>query len=190
MDKKKLRMETLDQMKRISTDLHRLKSEQITKALLNDPVFQNAETIGITISNFPEVDTHQLIQLAWNYNKRVAVPKCKAKPRRMEFYAITSFDQLEVVYMNLQEPILNATEFIPSDSIDLMIVPGVVFSRDGFRIGFGGGFYDRYLKEFQGATRSLAFDIQIKDSIPIEPHDIPVDGIYTETAYIETGVDR
>lgn len=97
----------------------------------------------------------------------------------MFFYAIENFGQLENVYMNLREPIVEETQLVVAEQIDIMIVPGVVFDKKGFRIGFGGGYYDRYLERYNGVTISLAFDTQIVNSVPIEPHDLPVDIIIT-----------
>ncbi|MDP4171615.1 MAG: 5-formyltetrahydrofolate cyclo-ligase, partial [Bacillota bacterium] len=68
---------------------------------------------------------------------------------------------------------------MPASQIDLQIVPGLAFDTAGFRLGFGGGYYDRYLKEFTGVTLSLAFVPQIIGNLPIEPHDIPVSKIIT-----------
>ena len=98
----------------------------------------------------------------------------------MDFRLITSFDDLETVYMDLKEPIVSRTVSIDKGQIDLQIVPGVVYSDEGFRIGFGGGYYDRYLTDYEGDRVSLAFEIQTSQEVPIEEHDIPVNKIITE----------
>ena len=159
-------------------------SQKITDRILSSDEFKNAKTIGLTISRFPEVNTIPLIEAAWTMGKRVVVPKCIRATREMDFRLITSLDDLETVYMDLLEPIISETEAVHRNEIDLQIVPGVVYSNDGYRIGFGGGYYDRYLKKFTGETIFIAFECQIGHAVPIESHDIPVDKIFTEKRQI------
>lgn len=89
----------------------------------------------------------------------------------MIFRQITNFDQLETVYMSLREPIPALTVETEANEIDLLFVPGVAYTRRGERIGYGGGYYDRYLLQYEGKTLSLAFDFQIVSYIPIESFD-------------------
>ncbi|MDN7240473.1 5-formyltetrahydrofolate cyclo-ligase [Planococcus sp. N028] len=187
MEKVQQRNEVLTQLKEMNEHTYQEKSRTILSRLMEDPAFEAAGTIGVTIAAFPEVDTIPLIEFCWENGKQVAVPKCNPSTYTMDFYVIENFNQLETVYMKLKEPIVTETIHASPEQIDLMIVPGVVFSRSGYRIGFGGGYYDRYLTSFPGVTRSLAFDLQIADSVPIEVHDIPVAGIHTESGFIETG---
>ncbi|WP_281864312.1 5-formyltetrahydrofolate cyclo-ligase [Planomicrobium okeanokoites] len=187
MGKTSQRKEMINELKAMDTENHRVKSEAIIQFLLKDEAFQQAEVIGLTISAFPEVDTHRLIEECWKAGKKTVVPKCEPLSRSMDFRNIDSFDQLETVYMKLQEPIIEQTEPVKPDQIDLLIVPGVVFSRDGYRIGFGGGYYDRYLTNYRGFTISLAFAAQIKEYVPVEGHDIPVQRICTEYGCKDAG---
>lgn len=185
-----LRKSVIGRMGQLTTSQHASMSTAILENLLDDPDFQKAETIGVTVSRWPEIDTIPLIEACWRLKKRVAAPKCFAKDRTMDFRLFDHLDQLEVVYMNLQEPIEAQTEAIGPANIDLLIVPGVVFTESGYRIGFGGGYYDRYLSGFSGKTRSLAFDFQVTDDLPVESHDIPVDGIITEQRTIDSKAVR
>lgn len=185
MEKSFHRKTVITELKTMSPQEYDQKSQSICHHLMQDPAFQQAKTIGLTVSAFPEVDTAGLIRKCWEMGKQVAVPKCEPATRAMAFYAIESFDQLETVYMKLLEPKVEETILIPKEEIDLLIVPGVVFSREGYRIGFGGGYYDRFLVDYKGVTRSLAFDVQLADSIAVELYDLPVQGIYTESGYIK-----
>ncbi|MBT2571611.1 5-formyltetrahydrofolate cyclo-ligase [Planococcus sp. ISL-110] len=187
MDKVTERKEVLALLNRMTLEEYRKKSEMVVSRLMEDPAFLEAGTIGMTLSSFPEVNTLVLLEKCWEAGKKVAVPKCHPASRGMDFRLIENTDQLEVVYMKLQEPVVSKTSYIKPDAIDLLIVPGVVFSKQGFRIGFGGGYYDRFLEDYEGITRSLAFDCQIRESIPVEVHDLPVQGIYTESGFINTG---
>ena len=76
------------------------------------------------------------------------------------------------------------TELVEKKNIDLIVVPGVVFDRQGYRIGFGGGYYDRYLSDFEGKRIALAFDEQVIEAVPRESHDLPVHILITETERI------
>lgn len=184
MQKATKRKDILQQMTKFTPDIHETKSLAILEKVLASPDYQNAKTIGITISRFPEVNTTSLIEAAWQDDKQVAVPKCIASTRQMDFRLIESFDQLETVYMDLREPIIEKTTAVAKSMIDVQIVPGVVFSNNGYRIGFGGGYYDRYLKDYTGNTISLAFDCQTGHDVPVEVHDMPVAKIITETSVI------
>ncbi|MEK5070568.1 5-formyltetrahydrofolate cyclo-ligase [Sporosarcina sp. FSL K6-1508] len=184
MSKKSLRNQVLGTLNSINRIEHLEKSSVITKRVLISEEFQSADTIGITISRYPEVDTRLLIEAAWTAGKRIAVPKCIHGTREMDFRLITSYDSLETVYMGLLEPIITETISVEKKDIDLQIVPGVVFSDEGYRIGFGGGYYDRYMSDYNGDTLSLAFAEQTGHVVPSEHHDIPVSKIVTEEKVI------
>lgn len=115
------------------------------------------------------------------YREKVVVPKCTPIDRSMIFYEIQSFDQLERVYMHLLEPNPLKTKAVASQNIDLLVVPGIVYSQQGYRIGYGGGYYDRFLTKFKGDTLSLAFDIQVVNDVEYDVFDLPVNKIITPT---------
>ena len=191
MTKKVVRNQVLELMNSMDRDEHKRLSLDIVNQLLQSAEFRHAHTIGLTISSFPEVDTRPLIEAAWRSGKRVAVPKCIRETRDMDFRLINSYTNLETVYMNLLEPIVTETVAVEKDAIDLQVVPGVVYSSEGYRIGFGGGYYDRYLADYKGHRLSLAFDCQTNGAVPVESHDIPVQTIFTATKIVicqENGV--
>lgn len=185
MDKATLRKNTIkklkemDQLKRneIETNLH--------KTLIESTYWKNANMIGVTISQGFEWDTKHIIESAWNDGKHVCAPKCDPKRKQLHFYKIHSFEDLEVVYYNLLEPKQEETTFITKSKIDLLIVPGMLFDKQGYRIGFGGGFYDRYLTDYKNETVSLTSKIQLLEEIPKESFDIPVNHIITESGFVK-----
>jgi len=185
LEKSTQRKEMLHTLNHLSPQIHEFKSNQIKRKLLIEEIVKQAEIIGITLSSFPEVETWGIIKDLWDQGKGVVVPKCNPSTREMTFYEITSFDQLEVVYMKLKEPIPAVTRKINPSVIDLLIVPGVVFDKSGYRIGFGGGYYDRYLSHYRGITISLAFDCQVIESVPVQQFDLPVKYIVTESKLIQ-----
>ena len=87
--------------------------------------------------------------------------------------------------MHLKEPNPEETNIIPIENISYLIVPGVVFDQNGYRIGFGGGYYDRFLSKYDGPTISLAFDEQILLEVPNESFDIPVQSILSDKRRLE-----
>ena len=185
MRKQQQRNEMLNRLQTMERSEHAKESLKMVEQVLASEEFQQANIIGVTLSRFPEVDTRPLIEAVWKAGKRVAIPKCIRATREMDFRIFSSFDQLETVYMNLLEPIVTETEAVTKDAIDLQIVPGVVFSDEGYRIGFGGGYYDRYLAQFAQATLSLAFTCQTGHLLPVEEFDIAVQKIVTEQGVID-----
>jgi 5-formyltetrahydrofolate cyclo-ligase len=178
-EKSALRKQMKEKIRSLSAKQKNEYDAQIAENLYALPVWQQAETIGITISRENEINTKPIIEKAWQEGKTVCVPKCDPQEKTMTFRAIRSFDQLESVYFGLQEPIVAMTEEVASRQIDVMIVPGVCFSKAGYRIGYGGGYYDRYLQHFWRPTISLAYSFQVVNHVPFEAHDIPVDMIVT-----------
>nr|WP_197414446.1 5-formyltetrahydrofolate cyclo-ligase [Bacillus sp. FJAT-29937] len=179
-DKKKLRKEIMEKLSMINKPQYEQFSYQIANQLYQDIYWQEAETVGITISKQPEVDTYQIIRKAWEEGKRLVVPKCLPKTRELVFRTLHRFDQLESVYYGLLEPIEAETDEVSPNEIDLIIVPGLAFTENGYRLGFGGGYYDRFLTKYNGHTLSLAFHDQIVANLPVEAHDIPVSKIITD----------
>lgn len=169
----------LGELKKLTKPQYEHYSYEIAKQLFVDALWQEANTIGITVSNHPEVDTYQIIRKAWEQGKRVVVPKCHPKEKQMSFHELKQFTQLESVFYGLLEPIEALTPKVDAADIDLLIVPGLAYSSKGYRLGFGGGYYDRFLSTYKGRTVSLAFPIQLKEDIPIQDHDLPVNKIIT-----------
>lgn len=179
-----------DRLAELNMDLYSSYSKEIENHFLIEENVQNAAVIGMTISSFPEVDTKGIIHRLWEMGKTVVVPKCTAKDRSMTFYKIENYDQLETVYMQLLEPNPLLTLAIEPGEIDLLVVPGIVYSKTGYRIGYGGGYYDRFLTKYTGRTLSLAFDFQIVENVIRDPFDLPVDTIITNKETISCKRNR
>ncbi|MCP8967130.1 5-formyltetrahydrofolate cyclo-ligase [Ectobacillus ponti] len=179
-EKKRMREEIAARLAALSKEARDAGSRRIAAKLYETEAWKQARTIGITISIDQEVDTYEIIRTAWKEGKRVAVPKCDRRTRTMTFRSIRDLSQLEIVYMNLREPIPSVTEAVDPAELDLLIVPGVAFTKTGGRLGYGGGYYDRFLAEYQGITAALAFSAQLMPAVPTEPHDQSVDLVLTE----------
>jgi len=190
LDKKFIRNQVRQSLQKIDSEQYKLSSLLIKERLLREPSILKGNTIAITISNKREVDTKEIIESLWGLKKKVVVPKCEPVDRSMNFYEIENFHQLENVYMDLQEPKPESSQLVKASQIDCIIVPGIVFDNKGYRVGYGGGYYDRYLTQFNGIMISLAFDIQLVMDVPKENYDIPVDLILTETKRIDCAKNR
>ncbi|MDF2789161.1 MAG: hypothetical protein K0S80_2259 [Neobacillus sp.] len=184
-EKKLIRKEMKESLALLTKPYYEHYSTKIANTLYNDEDWLNAKLIGITISKEPEVDTYQIIRKAWESGKEVVVPKCNPKDKTLTFRKITEFSQLESVFYGLLEPIIEQTMEVYPENIDLLFVPGLAYTSEGFRLGFGGGYYDRYLTSYYGKTLSLAFHFQVIPQFPIEKHDIPVSKIITNDEVIK-----
>lgn len=187
--KVELRQQMRQQLSNITKDDFQKQCSIVHKSLFEQTEWQKAVTIGITLSRGREIDTSRIIERAWEENKKVVVPKCIPDSKELQFRTLTSYDQLEKVYFGLREPIVAETTFVDPTHIDLIIVPGLLYDHDGYRIGFGGGYYDRFLAHYNGQTLSLALDEQIQETLPHETFDIPVQKIITPNKIIRPDVD-
>ena len=155
--KKTLRKETIAVMKRLPESVKTQADEQLTQRLLELPAFQEAKTLATYLSFDHEFSTAGLIQAALQLGKRVCVPRTYPQGR-MEFVEYDP-DILEKTRFGLLEP--NETgKVVDQSEIDLIHVPGLVFQSKGYRIGYGGGYYDRYLADYTGKTVSTIYSIQ------------------------------
>lgn len=184
MTKEEWRKTMKKKLERISFENYKQKCISIYNTLFVENVWKNAKLIGITLSINREVETRVVIERAWEMNKWVAVPKTNPSSRELVFYKIDSFEQLEKGYAGIMEPKLEKTLEVKNDEIDLLFVPGLAFDRRGYRIGYGGGYFDRYLTHFHNETISLAFDCQIVKEIQRNDYDKPVNCIITENEVI------
>src|SRR5699024_4800612 len=182
-----LRQSMITYLKKIDKSQKQWIEDKLFQQLIELESWKKSMVVGITISQGIEWDTRTIIRRAWNQGKAVCVPKCSPGSGKMCFYRIDTFEQLEKAYANLLEPNTNKAKLVVKSQIDLLIVPGVLFNKQGFRIGFGGGFYDRFLQDFANETISLASEAQIVGNLPIDPFDIPVQQILTENGLIREG---
>jgi 5-formyltetrahydrofolate cyclo-ligase len=126
-----------------------------------------------------------MIQESLRKGKTVVVPKTDIKEKKLNLSTITCWDDLECGAYTIFEPKSERVKEVFLDSIDLLILPGVVFDEKGNRIGHGMGYYDRLLQnKFHGHVVGLAFELQMVDSIPAEKHDVRVKRIITEERII------
>ncbi|MCF6408475.1 5-formyltetrahydrofolate cyclo-ligase [Pseudalkalibacillus salsuginis] len=185
-EKSELRKSTQIKLSALSKSVKEINEEKVRERLFQLEIWNMATTIGVTVSRGNEFNTYPIIEKAWEQKKTVAVPKCNSNDHSMDFRKLTSFDHLEIVYFGLKEPIVSKTVRVEPVEIDLLVVPGLLYDLNGYRIGFGGGYFDRYLKRYNGATISLLHPVQMTARVPTEPFDQPVDRLVLPDEIIET----
>ena len=152
-------------------------SHQITDQVLKLSEFMKANHILAYADYNHEVITRYMIEQAWKDGKEVAVPKVFGKD--MIFYKLTDFSQLESGYFGIPEPREDGETVSWEDA--MMIMPGVAFDEKCDRVGYGGGFYDRFLEKHPGICRvAVGFSFQILPEVPTEPTDIRPQVVVTE----------
>lgn len=168
--KAELRKQVLQEMKAIPREQKQAMDQVLTEHFVHHPFYQEAKIIATYLSFPHEFQTQGLIEQALKDGKKLLVPKTYPKGR-MDF-VVYDPQQLVKTSFGLLEPQGNL-EVVDTSQIDLIHVPGLAFTMEGYRIGYGGGYYDRYLKHFPGHTLSTVYPCQIRDFSP-ENHDIPV----------------
>ena len=174
--KSELRKQVLQEMKALSQEQKQAIDQAITERLLQHPFYQEAKIIASYLSFPHEFQTQELIEQALRDCRKVLIPKTYPKGR-MDF-VVYDPQQLVKTSFGLLEP-QGDLEVVDVSQIDLIHVPGLAFTTEGYRIGYGGGYYDRYLKHFSGNTLSTVYPCQIRDFIP-EDHDIPVQEVLVD----------
>lgn len=181
--KAEIRKRILEVRRSLTVDEVEVKSEAILQNVLKTPEYIEADNILLYADHHNEVMTRGIFEDALMRNKRVYFPKSDSLTNTMVFYRATSAAQLEKGFMGILEPKENIQlryRFCANEDT-LVILPGVAFDTAGFRIGYGKGYYDKFLSsKRQLSTMALAFACQIVEELPREAHDIKMDKIVTE----------
>ena len=176
-EKKEIRKKIFKARKEHTDAWIRENSLRITEALTQLPEYRNAERIMAYADYNHEVITRYIIEQAWKDGKEVAVPKVFGKD--MVFYRLTDFSQLESGYFGIPEPKEDGETVSWEEA--MMVMPGVAFDINCNRVGYGGGFYDRFLEKHPEVCRvAVGFSFQILPEVPTEPTDIRPQVIVTE----------
>ena len=168
--KAELRKQVLHEMKALSQEQKQAMDRALTERFLQHPFYQEAKVIATYLSFPHEFQTQELIKRMLKDGKKVLIPKTYPKGR-MEF-VVYDPKQLAKTSFGLLEP-QGDLEVVEPSQIDLIHVPGLAFTTEGYRIGYGGGYYDRYLEHFAGQSLSTIYPCQVQE-FNFENHDIPV----------------
>lgn len=172
MDKKVLRKEIREKKRAMSLQEIEEKSKILAERFLQSELYRNAKSVYGYLPYNQEVRTTAMLRQAQLDGKRVAVPKIYGDV--MKFLWLDDLDQVEKGYSNIPEPIADGPE--ADDPTALVLMPGLAFDKEGHRIGYGGGFYDKFLAAEPGhPTLALCYDFQMLPKLETEEFDIPVD---------------
>lgn len=161
---------------------HKL-SQKIAENLFKTDFWKNIDCLTCFVSFGSEVETHSIISAALKQEKKIFVPKINLSTDEIEFFQITDFDKdLKMGSYGILEPSTTNISSVDSNIPNLHIIPGLVFDKNGFRIGYGKGYYDKFLKNVSpyAVKIALAFEFQIVEYLPHTTNDIPVDVLITE----------
>ena len=174
MNKQELRKSIREQKRAMTPEQIEAKSARLGELFLASDMYRQARTVYGYMPYNQEVRTVAMLEQALRDGKRVAIPKCYGD--EMRFIFMEDLSQVEKGYANIPEPI--ADEPIADDETALVLMPGLAFDPQGHRIGYGGGFYDKFLaKEPNHPTLALCYDFQMLDKLETEEFDIPVDAV-------------
>lgn len=174
MNKQELRRAIRERKRAMTEEEIVERSNALAEKFYNSPAYQAASTIYGYLPYNQEVRTIPMLQRALDEGKRVAVPKVYGK--EMRFIYLEDLTQVSKGYAGIPEPIADAP--VAEDQRALVLMPGLAFDPQGHRIGYGGGFYDRFLaQEPHHPTLALCYEFQVQAHLDTEEFDIPVDTV-------------
>lgn len=172
MDKKSLRKKISEQKRSMTPEQIQVASEKLGELFRASEQYRDAKTIYGYLPYNQEVRTVPILQRALEEGKRVAVPKVYGD--EMRFIYLADLNQVEKSDYGIPEPIDDGP--VADDPTALVLMPGLAFDKEGHRIGYGGGFYDKFLAaEPDHPTLALCYEFQMVEELPTEEFDIPVD---------------
>ena len=182
--KKEFRKKVINLRKEKDKDFIKHNSDIITDKLLNLDCIKNAKNIMLYLHFNNEVSTYSLIKKLLNLGKIVSSPITLKEERKLIPSQITDLKNgIQYGAYNIREPKPECSPAINIKDLDVVIVPAVAYDKNCYRLGYGGGFYDRFLENLRkdAVTIGIAFDLQIFDEVPKEAHDAQLDYIVTES---------
>lgn len=184
-DKKFLRKQILEKVRLLSEEQRKTESIRVFNKLIQHPLWKNSKSVFLYASMPGEVDTWQIIEKGLIENKIIGLPyydkMCDIyKPRLVR----DLYRDLKIGKLGIKEPNDDCPE-VPLEEFDLIIVPGVAFSRDGYRLGRGKGYYDKLLAWAKGRKCGICFECQFVEKLPTENHDVKMNYLITPSLIVE-----
>ena len=190
VDKEQLRTRFKEARSAMPADERRKVDEAIAQNVMALPAFEEADAVFAHLSFGAEVETRPLIEAAREAGKAVLLPRCAEEACALRWYEVDALTGFERSPFGMEEPPADpGREALPSAfRASLTLVPALAFDCEGFRLGYGGGFYDAFLPSFPGISVGLCRSTQLVERLPVrDAHDIPVGLVVTERAVICPG---
>lgn len=157
----------------------------LQEKFLQTEEYKNAKVLLVFVSKDIEINTELIIKQALSDGKTLALPKCKEE-NLMDFYIVDDLSQLMEGYYGLLEPNPEKCKMLSETENTVCLVPGLAFDREGYRIGFGKGYYDRFLLDYKGITVGMCYTKCVEEALPKGYYDRPIDILITEKYKIDT----
>ena len=183
--KKQMRSSCKEARRSMDKTLKANLDKKIQNKLLNLFVVREADVVLTYVSTPIEVKTLDFITTLLEQGKKVAVPKCLNDKGDMDFFLINSLDDLEDGYFGVREPNPGTATKVTTTENTVCIVPAFLFDEKGYRLGYGKGYYDRFLSKFGGKTVGICYEENIRDSLMHGKYDRPVTLIVTEKRIVD-----
>ena len=184
MDKREIRKALKEKRNNIPKDKKVIYDKAISERIINSYYFKNASQVLVFSSANDEFDTKHIIESCRNENKKVFYPLCINGNGEMKFLQVNSFDDLSEGMYGIFEPKPYCKEYIQMEN-DIAIVPCLSTDKNGYRIGYGKGYYDRFLKDFNGVSICPCYEELLTDKLPTDKYDIKVKIIVTQNSMKE-----
>ncbi len=174
-EKRELRKHYLQIRNGLSEEKKKSAGKSIWNKIFSCDYYKIANVVFVYVSYNNEVDTIEAIEHMLAEGKHVVVPKCDVSGKTMSLYEIQSLTDLRMGAYGIQEPLGEKERKVKTEEIDLAVVPGVAFDKKGMRLGYGGGYYDKFLAEFSGTSVGLVYAQCYSEELPVEKFDRGVD---------------
>ncbi|SDL28545.1 5-formyltetrahydrofolate cyclo-ligase [Natronincola ferrireducens] len=191
--KKHLRNQLLEKRDSLTESQILEKSSEVFRQLKDCPIYIKSQQVMLYLSFRSEVRTEDIIKDLFQQGKRVFIPLTLPKTRELIISELLDVEKdLEIGNFGVLEPKKEAIRPVDPSILDLIIVPGVGFDQRGYRVGYGGGYYDRFLPKLDPSVPTVApaFEVQLIDNVPTDSYDFPVQYIVTEDQFIDCKMYR
>lgn len=179
--KSSVRVEYLKKRRAVPKDKKAEFEKKICENIINSASYKYYDTLLLYAALEDEPDLSYLAETAIKDGKRIAYPRCIPESRNMTFRYVTDLSELSVSTYGIKEPGVDAPVFENSDSACCVcFIPAVAVDKHGYRIGYGGGYYDRFLSGFKGTLAAVTFSLLITEKVPHGKYDLKADFTVTE----------
>lgn len=179
MDKKETRKLLSKKRKEISKDKKVIYDKEISRQIIESDFYKKATQVLVFASTQDEFDTSFIVECCRIDDKKVFYPICIDNSGKMEFKEVNSPKDLEYGMYNILEPKSYCKDYKPGEN-DIVIVPCLSVDKFGYRIGYGKGYYDRFLNNFSGASICPCYDELLSDTLPTDKFDIKINILVTQ----------